>query len=243
VRVGYVVKKAGINDGIIYVDPLNGFELEELHDVRITTPATNTVGLFWNATDSVWENLTPANARTALGLGTAATANTGTGSGDVPTTSQADARYITPFAYSLLPTWTVGTQATTSITMVDVTNTELTVPGAGMYEFEYRITYSANATTTGAGFTVRNTVAGTLDYGTVEAGVDTQSGDRSTFRGGFATDISAASSRATTGNIGVVRGRTVFNAASAIRLQFRTEIATTTTITVTDVVGFIRRVA
>lgn len=243
VRVGYVIKKAGINDGIIYVDPLNGFELEELHDVRITTPATNTVGLFWNATDSVWENRTPANARTALGLGTAATANTGTGSGDVPTTSQADARYITPFAYSLLPTWTVGTQATTSITMVDVTNTELTVPGAGMYEFEYRITYSANATTTGAGFTVRNTVGGTLDYATVEVGVDTQSGDRSTFRGGFQTDIPAASSRGTTSNTGVVRGRTVFNAASAIRLQFRTEIATTTTITVTDVVGFIRRVA
>jgi len=48
VRVGYVIKKAGIADGIIYVDPLNGFELDELHDVRITTPATNTVGLFWN---------------------------------------------------------------------------------------------------------------------------------------------------------------------------------------------------
>jgi hypothetical protein len=72
VRVGYCIKKAG-GAGIIYVDPLNGFELSELHDVRITTPATNTAGLFWNATDSVWENLTPANARTALGLGTAAT--------------------------------------------------------------------------------------------------------------------------------------------------------------------------
>jgi len=76
VRVGYVIKKAGIADGIIYVDPLNGFELDELHDVRITTPATNTVGLFWNSTDSVWENRTPANARTALGLGTLATLST-----------------------------------------------------------------------------------------------------------------------------------------------------------------------
>jgi hypothetical protein len=35
----------------------------------------------------------------------------------------------------------------------------------------------------------------------------------------------------------------IFNAASAIRLQFRTETVTTTTITVTDVIGFIRRVA
>jgi hypothetical protein len=64
-RVGYCIKKSG-GAGIIYVDPLNGFELEELHDVRITTPATNTCGLYWNAVSSVWENSTPANARTAL---------------------------------------------------------------------------------------------------------------------------------------------------------------------------------
>jgi hypothetical protein len=65
VRVGYCIKKAG-GAGIIYVDPLNGFELNELHDVLITTPATNTCGLYWNTGTSVWENLTPANARTAL---------------------------------------------------------------------------------------------------------------------------------------------------------------------------------
>lgn len=65
VRIGYCIKKAG-GAGIIYVDPLNGFELDELHDVRITTPATNTCGLYWNAVSSVWENLTPANARTTL---------------------------------------------------------------------------------------------------------------------------------------------------------------------------------
>jgi hypothetical protein len=189
------------------------------------------------------EDLTASEARTVLGLGTAAQVNTGTGSGDVPTTSQADARYLTPFAYSLLPAWTVGTQATTAVTLADVTNTELTVLGAGMYEFEYRVTYNANATTTGAGFTARNTVGGTADYASVETGVDTGSGDRSTFRGGFVVDLVAVSSRATTGNQCIVRGRAIFNAASAIRLQFRTEIVTTTTITVTDVIGFIRRVA
>lgn len=82
VRVGYCIKKAG-GAGIIYVDPLNGFELDELHDVKITAPATNTVGLFWNAGLSVWENLTPANARTALALGGAATLNVGTTTGTV----------------------------------------------------------------------------------------------------------------------------------------------------------------
>jgi hypothetical protein len=178
------------------------------------------------------------------GAGTAAIRAIGVAaSTDVPTRADADGRYLTPFAYSLLPAWTVGTQATTSVTMTDVTNTELTVAGAGMYEFEYRVTYDANATTTGAGFTVRNTVGGTIDYAAIETGVDTQAGDRSTFRGGIPTDLVAASSRATTANNAIIRGRLVFNAASAIRLQFRTEIATTTTITVTSVIGFIRRVS
>jgi hypothetical protein len=189
------------------------------------------------------EDLTASQARTAMGLGTAAVVNTGTGSGDVPTTSQADARYLTPFAYSLLAAWTVGTQATTAVTMTDVTNTELTVPGAGMYEFEYRVTYNANAVGTGSGFTARNTVGGTADYSAIETGVDAGSGDRSTFRGGFALDVVSATSRVTTGNQAIVRGRVIFNAASAIRLQFRTETVTSTTITVTDVIGFIRRVS
>jgi len=96
---------------------------------------------------------------------------------------------------------------------------------------------------TGAGFTARNTVGGTADYSAIETGVDAGSGDRSTFRGGFALDVVSSTSRVTTGNQAIVRGRVIFNAASAIRLQFRTETVTTTTITVTDVIGFIRRVA
>ena len=65
VRVAYCVKKSG-GAGEVYISPLNGFELSELHDVLITTPATKTCGLYWNTGTSVWENLTPANARTAL---------------------------------------------------------------------------------------------------------------------------------------------------------------------------------
>lgn len=71
VRVGYCIKKAGIADGIIYVDPLNGFELGELHDVAITGVANNNF-LVYDGTDTRWENYTDAQARTALGLGSAA---------------------------------------------------------------------------------------------------------------------------------------------------------------------------
>lgn len=71
VRIGYVIKKAGANDGIIYVDPLNGFELGELHDVY-TSSVTNNDFLVYDGTDGRWENYTAANARTAMGLGSAA---------------------------------------------------------------------------------------------------------------------------------------------------------------------------
>jgi hypothetical protein len=71
VRIGYVIKKAGSADGIIYVDPLNGFELGELHDVY-TSSVTNNDFLVYDGTDGRWENYTAANARTAMGLGSAA---------------------------------------------------------------------------------------------------------------------------------------------------------------------------
>lgn len=71
VRIGYVIKKAGANDGIIYVDPLNGFELGELHDTY-TSSVTNNDFLVYDGTDGRWENYTAANARTAMGLGSAA---------------------------------------------------------------------------------------------------------------------------------------------------------------------------
>lgn len=74
VRIGYCIKKAGVADGIVYVDPLNGFELAELHDVFVTS-VTGNDSLFYDFADKRWENRAPSAARTALGLGTAATRN------------------------------------------------------------------------------------------------------------------------------------------------------------------------
>jgi hypothetical protein len=55
VRIGYCIKKAG-GAGIILIDILNGFELDELHDVKITAPIANNSFLAYNTTSSVWEN-------------------------------------------------------------------------------------------------------------------------------------------------------------------------------------------
>lgn len=66
------VERVHATVGSIYVKVDNGYELEELHDVLITSVATND---FVVRDGDVWKNKAPADARTAMGLGTAATAN------------------------------------------------------------------------------------------------------------------------------------------------------------------------
>ena len=58
VVVGYV-EYAHQNNGKIYVKVMNGWELDELHNVSIVTP-TNNQGLFYNSSNSLWENKTIA---------------------------------------------------------------------------------------------------------------------------------------------------------------------------------------
>lgn len=67
-----VVEKSSPGGGSIYVSIANGYEIEELHDVYITGVANND-SLFYDSAQALWTNRTPANARTALGLGTIAT--------------------------------------------------------------------------------------------------------------------------------------------------------------------------
>jgi len=56
VVVGFMVKSAGGGAGSIYVKVSNGQELEELHDVKITSITNNNI-LKWDSTDSRWENV------------------------------------------------------------------------------------------------------------------------------------------------------------------------------------------
>ena len=60
--IGYVIS-AHITQGTIFVKVDNGYELDELHNVKIATPANNSVLAYTLATD-IWENKT---VETALG--------------------------------------------------------------------------------------------------------------------------------------------------------------------------------
>jgi hypothetical protein len=50
-----IVTRAQANNGEIFVRPQNGFELEELHNVRITSVQPNDV-ILWNSSTNLWEN-------------------------------------------------------------------------------------------------------------------------------------------------------------------------------------------
>jgi hypothetical protein len=63
VVMGYV-EYAHANHGKIYVKIMNGWELDELHNVYINSPVNNE-GLFYDSADAVWKNKTIA---TALGF-------------------------------------------------------------------------------------------------------------------------------------------------------------------------------
>ena len=60
VVIGYV-EYAHANNGKIYVKIMNGWELDELHNVYISSPANNNVLTYTSATD-IWENKTVATA-------------------------------------------------------------------------------------------------------------------------------------------------------------------------------------
>jgi len=52
-----VVERANAGNGQLYIRPQNGFELEELHDVLITSPANNQT-ILWNSATTLWVNST-----------------------------------------------------------------------------------------------------------------------------------------------------------------------------------------
>jgi hypothetical protein len=51
-----IVERANAGNGQIYVKPQNGYELNELHDVLITTPANNNLLVYETGTNNLWKN-------------------------------------------------------------------------------------------------------------------------------------------------------------------------------------------
>ena len=138
--------------------------------------------------------------------------------------------------------YTGGSIASTSTSFADLhASAAFTGLAPGFYIGEFYIGYSAAATTTGARFALNGTV--TQDYLSYLIGYSTQSGDRSSaqthvFDGGAA----APSSLATTGNNAILQFSIHVTAAGDIAFRFASEVGGSA-ITVTSLIGFIRRVS
>lgn len=66
VYLGVITRSHAVN-GEIQIRVSNGWELNEIHDVQIVSKADNDI-LQYNSASAVWKNVTPATARTNLGL-------------------------------------------------------------------------------------------------------------------------------------------------------------------------------
>ncbi len=65
--------------GVIHVAVMNGLELNELHDVQITTPVSDKSVIAWESSSNLWKNITTSTLKTNLDL-------SGTNTGDVTVT-------------------------------------------------------------------------------------------------------------------------------------------------------------
>ncbi len=68
VFIGYCIR-ANQNNGVIYVNIQNGYELEELHNVKITSP-TDGQSLVYDTATNLWVNETVLGQPTVLSVGT-----------------------------------------------------------------------------------------------------------------------------------------------------------------------------
>ncbi len=86
-----VVERANSGNGLLFVNPQNGYELEELHNVRITSPVPNKAILLYDSVARLWVDTTVAasgiavtqvNTNSATGITGGPITTTGTISAD-----------------------------------------------------------------------------------------------------------------------------------------------------------------
>jgi hypothetical protein len=139
-----VVERANDSNGQIYVKPQNGYELNEIHDVLISSPQNGqllirdeTAGLWKNAFLTAGTNVTITNAAGAITI-------TASGGGGV---SDGDKGDITVSASGA--TWTIDNQTVTYAKIQNVTNSRLLGRANGTTGTMQEITLGSNLSFSG----------------------------------------------------------------------------------------------
>lgn len=217
VLIGYVIKNSGGN-GSIFVKIQNGSELEELHDVLITSVANNQ-GLFYESSTGLWKNKTiaavlgytpydasnPAGYTTNVGTVTSVAALTIDSAGSDITSSVVDS--------TTTPVITLSIPDASTIARGVVTNGTQTFGGSKTFSgnlsvINGSISVSGNTTlTTSTGNTTIAIATGATVSGatkTINIGTSGLSGSTTTITIGSTAGTNAVAARGTwtfTGNI------------------------------------------
>ena len=108
VIVGYVIKGGSGGAGSVYIHTQNGYELDELHDVKITTVADGNLLQYYSA-GPYWRNVAPstvtAGLATALAGGVASQIPYQTGAGVTSFIANGTAGQVLVSAGASVPTW------------------------------------------------------------------------------------------------------------------------------------------
>jgi hypothetical protein len=138
-----VVERANAGNGQIYVKPQNGYEIDELHDVLISSPQNGqllirdeTAGLWENAFLTAGSNITITNAAGSISIATTNPGLTDGDKGDI-TVSASGA------------TWTIDNQAVTYAKIQDITNNRLLGRESGTNGTMQEITLGSNLSFSG----------------------------------------------------------------------------------------------
>jgi hypothetical protein len=183
VRIGYCIKKAGVADGIIYVDILNGFELEELHDVLVTTVA-NRDFLSYDSSTTVWRNRQLFDSTAPAALGTSATAGVSITAArvdhvharptldqlDIASATYGDILYRDSTSWARLPAGTSGNYLKTQGAGAAPTWATVSASGGGSTNLWLAASQWIPRTTTGAGIDSRQLTTNNYDELLFDAG-------------------------------------------------------------------------
>lgn len=172
------VSRKNLNNGEIFIKVQNGYELEELHNVKITTPVNNNV-LRYDSVTSLWINDVlplPTASTTVLGGvkvdGTSITINgsgviSGASTYTLPTASttvlggvKIDGTTITINGSGVIsgtPAYTLPTASTTVLGGVKVDGTSITINGSGVISGASTYTLPTASTTVLGGVKIDGT--------------------------------------------------------------------------------------